>query len=91
MDRDTKYAALYNKVCRITEMFGKVLETYMADMNADDDYLEQPMSSSEQEQTQSRGDEQDMYDAQEYIEDEAGSDQELPDCLPMSCVTLTRD
>ena len=32
-----------------------------------------------------------MYDAQESIEDEEGSDQELPDCLPMSCVTLTRE
>ena len=47
MEKDAKYNDLYNKVCRITEMFGKVLETYMVDMNTDDDYLEQPMSSSE--------------------------------------------
>ena len=40
MDRDVKYNALYNKVCRIIEMFGEMLETYMADMNENDDYLE---------------------------------------------------
>ena len=39
MDRDAKYNALYNKACRVTEMLGQVLETYMANMNADDDYL----------------------------------------------------
>ena len=91
MDRDAKYNALYNKVCRIIEMFGEVLERYMADMNAYDEYLEHPMSSPEQEQTQDREDEQDMYDAQESVEDEEVSDQELPDRLPMSCVTLTRE
>ena len=91
MDKDAKYNALYDKLCGITEMFVKVLEMYMANMNADDDYLEHPMSSSEQEQTQDREDEQDMYDAQESVEDEEESDQELPDCVPMPCVTLTRE
>ena len=32
-----------------------------------------------------------MYDAQESIEDEEESDQELSDCLPMPCVTLTKE
>ena len=45
----------------------------------------------EQEKTQDLGNEQDIYDAQESIEDEEESDQELPDCSPMSCVMLTRE
>ena len=49
------------------------------------------MPFPEHEQTLDREDEQDMYDAQESMEDEEESDQELPDCLPMSCVTLTRE
>ena len=32
-----------------------------------------------------------MYDAQESIEDEEEGDQEPPDCLPTSLVTLTRE
>ena len=44
-----------------------------------------------QEQTQDQVNEQDMYDAQESIQDEEESDRELRDCLPMSCVTLTRE
>ena len=63
----------------------------MANMNTDDDYLEQAMSSSEQEQTQDLEDEQDLYDAQESVEDEEESDQELPDFLPTPCGTLTRE
>ena len=43
MDRDTKYDALYDQLNELTETFGKVLEMYMANMNANDDYLEQPM------------------------------------------------
>lgn len=38
MDRDTKYDALYDKLCEINENFGKVLETHMDNMNANDDY-----------------------------------------------------
>ena len=64
MDRDTKYDALYDKLCEITEMFGKVLETHMDNMNANDDYSEQPMPSPEQEQTQDLENEQDTYDTQ---------------------------
>lgn len=91
MDRNAKYAALYNKACRITEVLTKMLETQLANMNTEDDYLEQAMSSSEQEQTQDLEDEQDLYDAQESVEDEEESDQGLPDCLPASCVTLTKE
>ena len=64
MDRDTKYDALYNQLNELTETFGKVLEMYMANLNANDDYFEQPMPLPEQEQTPDREDEQDMYDAQ---------------------------
>ena len=91
MDRDTKYDALYDQLNGIAETFGKVLEMYMANLNANDDYLEHPMPLPEQEQNQDREDEQDMYDAHEFIEDEEESDQEPPDCLPMSCVTLTTE
>ena len=43
MDRDTKYDALCNQWNELTETFGKVLEIYMANLNANEDYLEQPM------------------------------------------------
>ena len=91
MDRDTKYDALYDKLCEITEIFGKVLERHMANMNANDDYSEQPMPSPEQEKTQDLDNEQDTYDTQESVEDEEEGNQELPDCLPMPCVTLTKE
>ena len=51
MDRGTKYDALYNQLNELIEMFGKVLEMYMANLNANDDYFEQPMHLPEQEQT----------------------------------------
>ena len=44
-----------------------------------------------QEQTQDLDNEQDMYDALKPMEDEEENDQELPDCLPMSCVMLIRE
>ena len=91
MDKDTKYDALYDQLNELTETFGKVLEMYMAYLNANDDYLEHPVPLPEQEQTQDLEDEQDMYDAQGSIEDEEESDQELPDCLPISCVMLIRE
>ena len=90
MDRDTKYDALYNQLNELIEKFGKVLEMYVTNLNANDDYFEQPMHLPEQEQTQDLEDEQDMYDAQESVGDKEQSDQELPDYSPMSCVTLTR-
>ena len=40
MDRDTKYDALYDQLCEITETFGKVLEMYVANLNVNEDYLE---------------------------------------------------
>ena len=43
MDRDTKYDALYDQLNEIIETFGKVLEMYMANLNANEDYLEHPM------------------------------------------------
>ena len=49
------------------------------------------MPLSEQEQTQDLDNEQEMYDALKSLEDEEESDQELRDCLPMSCVMLTRE
>ena len=91
MDRDTKYDSLYDKLCEITEMFGKVLETHMANMNANDDYSEQPMPSPKQEQTQDLDNEQDTYDTQESVEDEEEGNQEFPDCLPMPCVMLIKE
>ena len=74
MDRDTKYDALYNKLCGITEIFGKVLEVYMANTNANGDYSEQPMYLLEQEKTSDREDEKEIYNAHESIEDEEESD-----------------
>ena len=91
MHRDPKYDALEDQLYELTETFGKVLEMFMASLNANDDYLERPMPLPEQEQTQDLEDEKDMYDAQEYVEDEEESDQELPDCLPVSCGTLTKE
>ena len=43
MDRDTKYDALYDQLNELIETFGRVLEMYMANLNVNDDYLEQPM------------------------------------------------
>ena len=48
MDRDTKLDALYDQLYELIETFDKVLEMYMANMNANDDYLEQPMPLPEQ-------------------------------------------
>ena len=91
MDKNKNLDTLYDQLNGIANMFGKVMEMYMANMNANEDYLQKPMPSSEQEQNQDQVNEQDMYDAQESIEEEEESDRELPDCLPMSCVTLTRE
>ena len=91
MDRDAKYDALSDQLIELTETLGEVLKMYMANTNADDGYFEQPMHLSEQEQTQSREDEQDMYDTQESVGDEEEGNQEFPDCLPMPCVTLTKE
>ena len=91
MDREAKLEALEDQLNGIVEMFGKVLEMYMAGLNANDDYLEPPMILSEQEQTQDLENEKDMYDAQDSIEDEEESNQGLPDCLPMSCTMLTSE
>ena len=52
MERDTKYDALCNQLIELTETFGEMLKMHMANMNTDDDYFEQPMHLSEQEQTQ---------------------------------------
>ena len=75
MDRDTTYDVFYDQLIELLEMFGKFLERYRANKNADDGYFGQPMHLSEQEQTQDQEDEQDMYDAQESIEDDGVSDQ----------------
>ena len=49
-------------------MFGEIIvKRYEASLNVD--YLEQPMIFPEKEKTQDLDNEQDMYDAQEYIED----------------------
>lgn len=49
------------------------------------------MPSPEQEQTQDLDNEQDMYDTQESVEDEEEGNQELPNFLPMPCVTLIKE
>ena len=70
MDRDAKLDALADQLNRIVIMFGEVVKMHMANLNANNDYLEQPMLLSEQEQTPDLDNEQDMYDTQESIEDE---------------------
>ena len=40
MDRDAKLDALVDQLNGIADMFGKVLEMYMANLNANDDYSE---------------------------------------------------
>ena len=40
MDRDTKIDTFYDQLNGIADMFGKVLEMYMANLNENDDYLE---------------------------------------------------
>ena len=45
MDRDTKLDTLCDQLNGIVDMFGKVLEMYMANLNANDYYLEHPMHS----------------------------------------------
>ena len=43
MDRDTNLDALHDQVYELIETFDKVLEMYMANMNENHYYLEQPM------------------------------------------------
>ena len=40
MDRDTKLDVLYDQLYELIETFDKVLEMYMANMNANEDDLE---------------------------------------------------
>ena len=90
MDRDTKLDTLCDQLNGIAHMLGKVLEMYMANLNANDDYLEKPMHFPDQEQTPDPDNEQDMYDAQESVEDEEEGNREVPDGSPLSCTMLTK-
>ena len=68
-------------------MLEKGMDRYEANLNIDD--LEQPMLFPDQEQTQLLQDldnEQDMYDDQDFIEDDEEGCQEIPDFLPITCV-----
>lgn len=90
IDRETKLNALLDRMTRVLNIFGEVIvKRYEASLNFD--YLELPMLLREQEQTQDLDNEQDMYDAQESIEDEEEGDQEIPDFLPISCIMLIRE
>ena len=91
MDQESKLDALEDKLIKLVNRFGEVVKMYEANLNANFDYLEQPMHFPEQKQTPGLDNEQVMYDAQESIEDEEENDQEMPDCLPMSCTMLTRE
>ena len=85
---------------KMLHMFGKIMDRYVANLNIDD--LKQPMLFPGQDQTQPLQDldnEQDMYDDQDFIEDdeqgykennEEGC-QEIPGCLPISCTMLLRE
>ena len=68
IDPRAKWLAMMEKMLY---MFGKIMDRYEANLNIDD--LEQPMLFSNQEQTQPLQDldnEQDMYDDQDFIEDD---------------------
>ena len=92
MDREAKLDALWDRMARMMNILGeKMLEMYEANLNANIDYLEEPMLLPKQEKTQGLDNEQDMFDAQESIEEEEEGDLELIDCLPISCAMLTRE
>ena len=47
MDRDAKLDDLWDRLARVVNMFGEVVvKVYESNMNANVDYLEQPMPSS---------------------------------------------
>ena len=62
IDRNAKLDALADQVNGIAVMFGKVLEMYMANLNANDDYSEKPVHFPKKEPTPDLKNEQDTYD-----------------------------
>ena len=92
MDREAKLDYLSDRFARVVNIFGEIMvKVYEANLNTNVDYPEWTMPFPKQQKTQDLDNEQDMYDAQEYIEDEEEGDQELLDCLTISCTMLNRE
>ena len=87
IDREAKINTLLDLFGKIVYILDKKLERHEVDTNVD--YPEHPMPFPDQTQTQQIQDldnEQEMYDDQDFIEDDEEGCQEIPDCLPITCV-----
>ena len=92
VDRESKLNALLERMTKIMYILSKILDRHEAD--TDIDYLEQPMLSPNQTQTQPLQDiynKKNMYDEQDYSENNEEYCQESPESLHLSCIMLLRD
>ena len=92
IDREDKLDTLLDLIGKMMYILDKKLERHEAD--TDVDYPEQPMSSLDQKQTQPLKDinnKQNMYDEQDYRENNEECCQESPDSMPLSFIALLRE
>ena len=92
IDKEAKLNTLLDLIGKIVYILDKKLERHEA--NTDVDYPEQPMLYPDQKQTQTLQDiknKQNIYDEQDYRENNEEGCQESPDNLPLSCIALLRE